>query len=452
MKNDIAGKPAAWHSAAAMSIDSPQSMHWFRNSAPYINAHRNKTFVLVFGGDGVEHSNFASIIHDIALLNSLGVKLILIHGARKQIDQRLQSAGHKTQFHNGIRVTDQQALEHVKDAAGNLRSQFEALLSMGLPNSPMQGASIRVCSGNFVTARPTGVVNGVDFQHTGLVRSVDADAIRLHLEAGSVVLMSPLGYSPTGEIFNLSLEDVAVRTGAAVNADKMILFGDDPGILNSSGDLVPQCDLSAALELMRTTESDHQRALLGAARAACTAGVRRCHVISYADCALLQELFTHDGSGTLVAQDDYEQARAASIDDVGGILELIEPLEQSGVLVKRSRELLETEINHFRVLERDGRIIACAALYPFTDSLCGEIACVVTHPDYRGQDRGERLLSELEGVARQAGMTQVFALTTQTAHWFLEQGFIESELDQLPDQKQSMYNLQRNSKVLLKTL
>ena len=436
-----------------MSSDSRQHIRWFRNSAPYINAHRGRTFVLVFGGEAALHPNFAHIIHDIALLNSLGVRLVLIHGTRPQIAARLEQAGIESAFHGALRITDGAALAHVKDAAGALRADIEALLSMGLPNSPMQGAAMRVCSGNFITAKPMGIVDGIDFQHTGRVRRVDHHGIAQNLEAGSIVLLSPLGYSTTGEIFNLALEDIAVHTAAAVGADKLLLFGEAPGILNAAGNLVRQCDLSEASSLLREIDNVEQRGLLATARQACTAGIERCQVISYAeDCALLQELFTHDGSGTLVGNDDFEQSRGATIDDVGGILELIEPLERDGVLVKRSRELLETEIGHFRVLERDGRIIASAALYPFIEHSSGELACIVTHPDYRGNGRGLRLLHELEQDALGLGLKQVFVLTTQTAHWFLEQGFVEADLEFLPRERQSLYNLQRNSKVFVKKL
>jgi amino-acid N-acetyltransferase len=426
-------------------------IRWFRNTAPYINAHRGKTFVLMLGGEAAQHENFANIIHDIALLNSLGVRLVLIHGSRPQIAQRLTHAGLASTFQDGLRITDSEAMEHVKDASGSLRAQIEALLSMGLPNSPMQGSRMRVCSGNFVTARPIGVVGGVDFHHTGKVRRIDVAGIRRQLEDDAIVLLSPLGYSPTGEIFNLALEDIAVHCAAAIGADKLLLFGDSAGINNSDGALIRQCTADDIDKL--GVEDPEQQSLLNTARTACMAGVPRCQIISYSDdCALLEELFTHDGSGTLVANDDYEQARAADIEDVGGVLELIEPLEQEGILLKRSRELLETEISQFRLLERDGRIIACAALYPFVEAACGEIACIVSHPDYRGGQRGQRLLLALEHEARRLGLEQVFVLTTQTAHWFIEQGFIEGTRDQLPNGKQSLYNLQRNSKVFFKRL
>ncbi|MFV0477991.1 MAG: amino-acid N-acetyltransferase [Parahaliea sp.] len=432
-----------------MTTTGREHIRWFRNTAPYINAHRRKTFVLMLGGEAAQHPNFANIIHDIALLNSLGVRLILVHGNRPQIDERLQRADIESAFHAGMRITDSAAMPLVTDAAGSLRAQIEALLSMGLPNSPMQGAGIRICSGNFVSARPIGVLDGVDFQHTGRVRRVDVTGIREQLSAGSIVLLSPLGYSPTGEIFNLALEDIAIHCAAAISADKLLLFGADKGLENSEGGLLRQLAVGE-MNSMHFRNGEQNR-LADTARKACLAGVERCQIVSYQDdCALLEELFTHDGSGTLVAKDDYEQARWATIDDVGGILELIEPLEQQGVLLKRSRELLETEISHFRLLERDGRIIACAALYPYPEEACGEIACVVTHPEYRGGKRGERLLRGLEREARQRGLEQVFVLTTQTAHWFIEQGFTENGRDALPAQKQNFYNLQRNSKVFFK--
>lgn len=434
-----------------MTTPGRSHIRWFRNTAPYINTHRNRTFVLMLGGDAAQDSNFPTILHDLALLHSLGVRLVLVHGNRPQIDSRLAAAGIESRFHDDMRITDSASMHHVTDAAASLRAQIEALLSMGLPNSPMQGARMRVCSGNFVTARPLGVVDGVDYQHTGRVRRIDSAGIQQQLAAGSIVLLSPLGYSPTGEIFNLMLEDIAVHCAAGIGADKLVLFGSAAGIAGSDGALLRQLTVASIAGIQG--QDAEQAKLLATARRACMAGVSRCHIISYRDdCALLEELFTHDGNGTLVAKDDYEQSRSASIDDVGGILELIEPLEREGVLVKRSRELLENEIRQFRIIERDGRIIACAALYPFPEENCGEVACIVSHPDYRGGQRGQRLLQEIEREARLLGLDRVFVLTTQTAHWFLEQGFEERSRDALPAQKQALYNLQRNSKVFFKSL
>ena len=431
-----------------MHLSLKDSVRLFRHSAPYINAHRGKTFVLVFGGEAVEHSNFANIIHDVALLNSLGVRLVLVHGARPQIDQRIALRGLEARFHNNVRLTDKQTLESVKDAAGSVRSHVEALLTMGLANSPMHGAQIRVCSGNLVVARPIGVQDGIDFEHTGRVRRIDVTGINDHLDDGSIVLLSPMGYSPTGEVFNLSHEEVATEAAAALKADKLIHFGEKEGLVNSEGKLLRNLDFTKLVSLLDDPYFSEMRPVLKAIYDSLDSGISRCHCISYQqDGALLQELFTRDGAGSLVSQRYYEQLRQASIEDVGGILKLINPLEQQGILVKRSRERLESEIDQFTVIERDGTVVACAALYPYPDEQCGELACVATHPDYRGKNRGERLLEELIKQAVSQNLNSIFVLTTVTAHWFQEQGFIQVSLDTLPESKKQLYNFQRNSKV-----
>lgn len=409
--------------------------------------------MLMFGGEAVADANFANIIHDIALLNSLGVKLILVHGARPQIEDRCKLQKISSQFENDIRITSAAVLECVKDAAGSLRTQIEALLTMGVANSPMHGAQIRVCSGNFVVAKPLGVINGTDFEHTGSVRRIDVEGISKQLADNSIVLLSPLGYSPTGEVFNLSLADVATQTAVALKADKLIAFGDQPGLYDYQKNFLKHCDISTANELLAYAKGINATQQLKAIINSSEQGVKRCHAVSYKeDGALLQELFTRDGAGTLIYQDDYEQLRTATIDDVGGILEIIEPLENDGTLVKRSRELLETEIDHFVVIERDGMVIACAALYPYPEKSAAEIACIVTHPDYRGENRGERLMTSIEMKAMGLQLDHLFVLTTVTAHWFQEMGFVEATLDELPAEKQSLYNFHRNSKVFKKTI
>ncbi len=436
-----------------MPTESHEYVAWFRRSSPYIHAHRGKTFVLAFGGEAIEDANFAHIIQDIALLNSLGIRLVLVHGSRPQIEQRMALRQLDSQYHKGVRISDEGALECVKDAAGSLRAQLEALLSMGLPNSPMHLSRIRVTSGNFVIARPLGVVDGVDFQHTGEVRRIQTEDISRQLDLGNVVLISPLGYSPTGEVFNLSMADVAQQLATSLAADKLIAFGPEPGIINQYGQLSRELKLSEASQLYRQLPDTQQGGLLEALIKTSQAGVERCHLISYRDDgALLKELFSRDGCGSLIYQDNYESIRGASIDDVGGILELIQPLEEQGVLLRRSRELLENEIPRFTVIERDGMIVACAALYPYPEERSGEIACVATHPDYRGDSRGERLLSHLEQEARAQGLGTLFVLTTRSAHWFVEQGYGAGETTDLPHQKKQLYNFQRNSRVFCKAL
>jgi len=436
-----------------MNNNEQNYVKWFRNAAPYINAHRGKTVVLMFGGEAVLHPNFANIIHDIALLQSLGVKLVLVHGARPQIEERMEQRNIPRNIENNIRVTDAETLIAVKDATGSMRLHIEALLTMGLVNSPMHGSQIRVSTGNFVIAKPIGVREGVDFKYTGSVRKIDAVGIQTQLDYGSIVVLSPIGYSSTGEVFNLALEDVATKTALALKADKLITFTQEDGLIDESGELIRSCSVRRVKTLLDDQDCHVRQLLLRAIIQSSEKGVERCHCVSYqSDSALLQELFTRDGAGTLIAKDHKEQVCTATIDDVGGILELIAPLEDEGILVKRSRELLEVEIDRFTVLKKEDVIIACAALYPYQEASSGEIACVAIHPDYRNGNRGERLMNALEVRANEQHLSSLFVLTTVSGHWFREQGFIESSMEDLPEGKKQMYNFQRKSKVLIKQI
>ena len=427
---------------------------WFRSASPYIHAHRGSTMVLAFGGELVEDAAFPGFVHDLALLHGLGIRLVLVHGSRPQIERRLQRRGAGMQVVNGLRVTDDAALACVKEAAGTVRVEIEALLSMGLANSPMSGARIEVDSGNFVTARPLGIIDGVDYLHTGEVRRINGSAIRNRLENGAMVLVPPLGYSPTGEVFNLNAADVAAETAIALQAEKLIFLTDEP--LRDSrrrpiSSLLP-AEAERLLARRKRLPEQQQRVLRNAVRAARN-GVRRTHVLPRrVDGVLLRELFTRDGCGTLISREQWETIRRATIEDVGGILELIEPLEEAGVLVRRSRERIETEIDRFTVIERDGTIIACAALYPFPEARMAELACLAVHPDYRNQGRGDQLLERLEQEARQAGIEALFVLTTRTAHWFRERGFQPAELSRLPGRRKDLYNWQRRSRLFIKPL
>jgi amino-acid N-acetyltransferase len=427
---------------------------WFRHSTPYINRHSDKTFVLMLPGEAITHANFPNIVHDIALLCSLDVRLVLVHGARPQIEDRLQVADTVSQFHNHLRITDSESLSLVIQAIGETRTVVEAALSTSLPNSPMQDADMQVISGNFVVAMPHGVIDGVDLQHTGKVRKVHTRSLNAALDSGAVVLLSPLAYSPTGEIFNLSFDDVATHVAGAIKADKLLAFVAGNGLVDGEGNLIRQLSLPECQDYLSTQGSTISRDLQQAVSAcylSCLHGVQRAQLISYeTDGALLTELFTRDGLGTMIYSGQYEQLRVASINDVAGILELIRPLEEKGILVRRSRELLETEINRFHVMDKDGTIIACAALYPYGDT--AELSCVATHPDYRNGGRAAALLQQMENQARKQHIKRLFLLTTQTAHWFIEQGFVQGKLEDLPVQKQLLYNYQRNSKIFIKAL
>jgi len=416
----------------------------------------------MLSGETVADENFSNIVHDIALLHSLGVRLVLVQGSRPQISTKLLQQQVTSKLHHHLRVTDEATLNCVIEASATVRAEIEARLSLGLPNTPMAGARIRVVSGNFVTAKPVGVLDGVDMGHTGQVRRLDSGAIQQQLDAGNIVLLSHLGYSPTGELFNLAVEDVATCAAVLLKADKLILFGADKGVMDSNGSLrsellAPKAERLVSQYLASIDDSALPHTELSrhleAAVSACRGGVKRCHLVSYQlDGALLAELFTRDGAGTMVLQESYEKLRSATVEDVGAVLELIRPLEQDGTLVRRSREMLENEIERFTLIERDGVVIGCAALYPFVADKTAELACVVVDSGYQGSARGDQLLTALENQARQLNLQQLFVLTTKTAHWFIERGFVETSVEQLPGEKLALFNLQRNSKVFTKVL
>jgi len=429
-------------------------VRWFRQAAPYVHAFRGRTFVIGLGGEVIaERARFVNLVHDLNLLAALGIRLVLVHGARPQIEAGLREKRQRSRYAAGLRITDPGSLMAVKQAAGVLRVEIEALLSQGLPNSPMAGAQIRVASGNYIAARPIGVVRGVDFQFTGLVRKVDGLGIQRRLEAGELVLIPHLGYSPTGEVFNLSWEDVAEAVARALRADKLLLYVDQLPT-GKRGQLLSELTAQEAEALLKKDglAGPTKRAIEHALRAV-RGGIARAHLVSRrADGATLLELFTHSGVGSMITADPVERLRPARLEDVGGILALIEPLELDGTLVKRGRERLEREIGNFQVLEHDGAIRGCAALYPFEGEKSAELACLAVAPEARDGGYGERLLHAIEAQARALKLKRIFALTTRAQHWFIAQGFRESGVTVLPESRKALYNWKRNSKIFLKRL
>lgn len=432
-----------------------QFVEWFRHSSPYIRAFRGRTFVITFGGEMLTDAQFPSLVHDLVLLNSLGIRLVLVHGARPQISKLLKERKLDTEYAEGMRVTTDAALECLKQAAGSVRVEIEALLSMGISDMPLHKLPTRVVSGNFVTAQPLGVHDGVDFCHTGVIRRIDTDSIKWHLEDENIVLLSPMGYSPTGEVFNLTAEAIATEAATQLEADKLIFMADESLSAGKKGSVLhelTQTEAEAMLagkkKLKETTRSHLEHALK-----ASISGVNRAHIINRnIDGGLLLELFTRDGVGSMLSAKSFEDLREARIDDIGGILDLLKPLEEQGQLVRRSREMLEMEIQHFTVIERDGLIVGCAAFYPYLKEQIAELACLAVHQDYRRGGRGHELFDAIVKQAKQLGINKLFVLTTRTADWFRERGFKLARLDAIPVKKRSLYNYQRQSKVYLKDI
>lgn len=410
--------------------------------------------MVLIEGEAMAAGHSESLIQDLALLHTLGVRLVLVFGIRPQVNAALVEEGITPRLEEGRWVADDAIMARVERIAAEQRLWFEARLSLGLPNTPLHGIELTAVSGNLVMAKPLGVRNGLDFARSGEVRRVRADAVDALLKQGSLVVLPPLGFSSTGEVFDLDAAEVAQQAAVALGADKLVLLGDAEGLHDASGALQRQLTPAEAEPLMQEAAPGSELARhLAAACAAARHGVARTHLLSWHDSdALLGELFTRDGVGTMITQHRYEQLRDAELGDVGGLLELLEPLERRGMLVPRSRERLEHEIEDYLVIERDGMIIGCAALHEYADAQMGELACVAVHGDYRGGNRGERLLADVERRARRRGLSAMFALTTHTAHWFIEKGFGLADIHDLPPLKRDAYNHARKSKILLKPL
>ncbi|MFN4104161.1 MAG: amino-acid N-acetyltransferase [Tepidimonas sp.] len=437
---------------------------WFRSVAPYIHKFRNQTFVVGVPGEAIAAGELPNLVQDLALIQSMGVRIVLVHGFRPQVNEQLRAKGHEARYHRGIRITDPVTLDCAQEAAGQLRYEIEAAFSMGLPNTPMAGATVRVISGNFITARPVGIVDGIDFQHSGLVRKVDAVGIVRALDMGALVLLSPFGFSPTGEAFNLSMEEVATSVAVALQADKLIFVTEVPGIrvrpFDPPGDdnpidtELPLVDAERILaEAPQPAQPTDPGFYLQYCVRACKGGVERSHIIPFAvDGSLLLEVYVHDGIGTMVVDEKLESLREANADDVGGILQLIEPFEKDGTLVKRSRTEIERDIANYTIIEHDGVIFGCAALYPYPEARTGEMASLTVSPQAQGQGDGEKLLKRIEQRARLMGLESIFVLTTRTMHWFLKRGFQPVPPDWLPEARKRKYNWDRRSQVLVKRL
>ncbi len=428
-------------------------VQWFRGVAPHIHSIKNQTIVIAVSGEMIERGKLESFIHDVSVISALGSKLVLVYGVRPQVERLLKLQNIRPSLSNNIRITEPETLSCVKEAAGEVRLDIEAAFSQGLPNTPMAHSHVRVVSGNFVIARPLGIIDGIDFKLTGIVRKVDSEAIHQQLNNKNIVLVAPLGFSPTGEAFNLTLEDVASSIAGAIKADKLVLLSDVDGV-RRFGEVISELTAEQAEEFVEKGLVDQEDIYnLGYALKAIKKGVDRVHIIPYfLDGGILGELFTHDGVGTLITEEHMESMKTATIDDLQGLIKLLQPLEEDGTLVKRPREKLEADISKFIVLEHDGIIYGSAALYAFPEEKIGEMGALTVHPDYQGKGEADKLLRQIEKQARKEGLTRLFVLTTRTAHWFLKKGFRTASLEELPLKKRDLYNWQRRSQIFIKDL
>lgn len=429
-------------------------VQWFRQSTPYVNMHRGKTFVIMLDGNAIAHSNFVSIANDVSLLHSLGIKLVIVFGGRLQIDELLAQNNRLSHYHNHIRVTDPDTLEYVKQAVGGLHYDIFSKLSLRLPNSPV----LNVVSSNAILAQPLGVIDGVDFGLSGKIRRINVESIQQQLEQDAIVVIGPIAPSVTGEMFNLPFEEIATQVAIKLKADKLIGFCGEQGLLDENGEVISDIHPREAKRYLNKfiENNDYHNSaarFLQAAIEVSYAGIKRSHLLSYKeDGSLLQELFSRDGIGTQLSEESSEHIRIATSHDIPGLLNLIRPLEEQGILVKRSREQLEVEISRYTIIERDGIVIACAALNPYLNEKMAEMACVAVHPDYRDSSRGDVLLEAIKRRAIQMGIEKLFVLTTRTTQWFQERGFEIKSTEDLPAYKREHYDHQRKSRVLVLAL
>lgn len=388
------------------------------------------------------------MVEDLVLLNALGVHLVLVQSTRHTIDSYIREQGIANTHHGHRRITDETLLKKIIELACKNELIFRGLFIRALDRNRSRSSLI---SGNFVSAKPLGIHDGIDHKLTGSVRRVDAGGIRRQLDAGSVVYLDHLTHSPAGELYNLASEEVAAETAVALNADKLILMGETSYCVDQKGDHVSELALSL-IGTIRSNQNDELKRRLDAAERAVRRGVERCHLLGTGlDGAILTELMTTEGTGTLVASQPTTSIRQGRIDDLPGLIHLLAPMEENGTLIQRSRDKLEAEINHFYVIEQDDRILGTAALHPLDDQ-CAELAALTADQAAPEHNIGTKLLRHIEEQARAKSLQSLFVLTTQASDWFKERGFVMSSIEELPENRQALYNFQRNSLILKKEL
>jgi amino-acid N-acetyltransferase len=425
-----------------------------RTAFSYINRFKGHTFVIRIEGDLLDNSFFPLLIKDIVLLKKMGIRIALVPGARKRIDELLAAAQIVCPRVGGVRVTPLEAMPFVEMAAFDVSNRIMTILSEDECDAII---------GNWVKARRLGVIDGTDYQCTGEAEKIKIDIIENLLSEGLIPIFPNIGWSGTGKPYNISSSELAFTVASALHASKLFFITDFGGIAAdgfetpSGVDITPDNIISqltepqakSFLELNKKHEKSHLYEIVSLAYRACQAGIERVHVIDgREDGMLLKEIFSNRGLGTMIYADPHENIRRATDADIPDMLKIMRPFVKENVLIPRRRDDLETRIADYALYEVDGTLHACGALHVFPDK-SGEIASIAVDKMYANYGIGKKLVTFLLEKAADVKLEKVFLLTTQTADWFLEHGFTEGNIDDLPLEKKAAYNKARNSLVLV---
>lgn len=419
-----------------------------RGILTYVPRFREKTFVIAVDGEVVASPNFSTILLDLAVLRSLNVRVVLVHGAAAQIEKLAAERGVKPSNTNGTGITDEATLKVSLDAATTLM------------NDIMQGLTsvdLRAAYANVIIAHPAGILGGVDFQHTGKVERVDTKLLQLLLNDGAIPIVPPIGFDGEGRTFRVNSDAIAVEVAEALQAMKVIYLGARDGV-EVAGALVQQLSIAEAEDLVKKRRAQLDPGTVSkiehGARA-CRNGVPRVHLLNgNTDEALLAEVFSTEGVGTMIYGNDYQQIRRIFKKDVRAVLALIKSSVEHAELVKRTRAELVAQLDDYWALEVDRQLVACAAVHFYPEAQKAELACLYVAKAHEGQGYGRKLMAFAEQLAAQKSVKHIFALSTQAFNYFQQKGgYVEVTPDELPPERRKKYDASgRNSKVLQKAV
>jgi amino-acid N-acetyltransferase len=417
----------------------------------YQNRFAGKTIVLKIDYPILNASHFPQLLKDLAMLRATGIEIILIPGAREWIDAVLKEYDIESEYVAGVRIATQDSIPFIRMAAFDVANRLMTLLTAFQANAVI---------GNFIRARGIGVVDGVDFQNSGRVEKILKEPLQQILDQGMIPIFPCIGWNAAGKPYNLASDDIAMAVAEALQAEKLFFVTDSdgfmesrfklpPGLVKNSDGRVARLSLEEAEEVLKlnTANPDPDLRYLELALTACRKGTERAHVVDgRMEGAILREIFSNLGIGTMVYGNEYESIRPMKADDIGDVLRLMQPLVEEGILVKRSENELMARQGDFVVYSIDDVVHACGALHDYGEGQA-EIAAIATNPVYRHLSMGRKIVSYLVEKAERSGMNRVFALTTRTVDWFEQLGFGEVGLDSLPAKKRESYNHARKSRI-----